>query len=203
MHASEETPPGPSAPHPSSRARPPEGGTPNQSGAPSQELEEQRARWLYDEVKRLAGHKLRREGRGHTLQTTALANEAWLRLGADFECTDRTRFIAAAVSTIRRVLIDHARHRRVRRSAEALSIELEQAEGSGERVPGVDLIALDEAMQKLARLDGRQAQVIELRYFGGLSVDETAAALALSPRTVDSAWHAARAWLARELGGSE
>jgi RNA polymerase sigma factor (TIGR02999 family) len=162
-------------------------------------VDQEFARRLYEEVRRLASRELRREGRGHTLQTTALAHEAWIRLGADFAFPNRPQFIGAAVSTIRRVLIDHARHRRVRRSAEQLAIEWDRDSRDTEPAASVDLIALDEALQKLAGLDPRQARVIELRYFGGLSIDETAAALSISSRTVDAAWHAARAWLAREL----
>ena len=162
---------------------------------------ERQVRALYDELKRIAAREMGRERRGHTLQTTALAHEAWLRLGPQLNCLDRTQFIGIAAHTIRRVLIDHARHRRVRGQAERLRLETAELSSADLTPDPVDLIALDGALEELARLSERQARVIELRFFGGLSVDEAAAALGVSARTVDGDWHVARAWLARAMRG--
>jgi RNA polymerase sigma factor (TIGR02999 family) len=161
---------------------------------------------VYDELRRLAARELRRERSDHTLQPTALVHEAWLRLlgdrRVDFE--GRGHFFALAARAMRRVLIDHARRaiagRRPPRAARVeLSPELEPL-GSGGADPA-EVLALDAALERLAALDPRQASVVELRFFGGLSAPEAATALGVSEATVAREWRAARAWLKRELAG--
>jgi RNA polymerase sigma factor (TIGR02999 family) len=151
---------------------------------------------LYAELKRVASAKLRREQRGHSLHTTELVHEAYLKLvnqeRARWE--DRAHFCAVAAQAMRRILVDHARSRgRAKRGAGAVRVPLLDAD-----LPvasGGELVALDDALGKLARLDARQARVVELRYFGGLSVEETASVLGVSARTVKGDWRVARAWL--------
>jgi RNA polymerase sigma-70 factor (ECF subfamily) len=157
---------------------------------------------VYDELRRLAAAALRRERADHTLQPTALVHEAFVRLAgsAGHPWADRAHFIAVAARAMRRVLVDHARGRRtLKRGNGDLLVSLD-----GIDVPAasttVDLVALDAILQRLADLDPRQARIVELRYFGGLSVDETAALLEISSRTVKREWQMARAWLERELG---
>jgi RNA polymerase sigma-70 factor, ECF subfamily len=164
------------------------------------EAAEQLARALYDELRRTARHYMRQERGGHTLQTTALVNEAYLRLaGVAMEYQDRTHFFAFAAQVMRRVLVDHARNRGyLKRGGGALAIPLdEEAMALPDRT--ADIVALDDALSDLARRDPRKARVVELRFFGGLSVDETAVALSVSPQTVLRDWHLAKAWLTREL----
>jgi RNA polymerase sigma factor (TIGR02999 family) len=163
-------------------------------------LGEELSRKVYTELRALAAQHLRREAPGHTLQPTALVHEAWLRLrGVAGAGADRERFLALASRTIRHILVDHARARRA------------QKRGGGERRltladdvfadqgPGLEVLALEEALEKLAELHPRQAQVVELRFFGGLEVAEVARALAVSQRTAEGDWTVARAWLRREL----
>lgn len=150
----------------------------------------------YAELRALAAAHLRRERRGHTLQPTALAHEAWLRLGAQLEAPGLE---AAASKAMREILVDHARRRSAaKRGGGWRRVTLDPAACE---LPGreLDLLALDEALENLAALDGRQAQVVELRYFGGLSTEETARALGVSARTVEGDWHMARAFLRRAL----
>lgn len=164
---------------------------------------------LYQELRRLAAQHLRRERAGHTLQPTALAHEAWLRLSCSPQLTGRleppdgrARFLAAAAVTIRRVLVDHARSRATaKRGGRWVRVEVEPAV----QPPGapLDMLALDEALSELAALHPRQGRVVELRFFGGLSGDETARLIGVSPRTVDGDWRVARAWLAARLGDDE
>jgi RNA polymerase sigma factor (TIGR02999 family) len=160
---------------------------------------------LYEELRRLAGQHLRRERVGHTLQPTALVHEAWMRLAASTQLSadnGRARFLAAASVTIRRVLVDHARSRSTaKRGGRWARVEVELPE-TGSLDP-VDLLALDEALAELAALHPRQARVVELRFFGGLSGDEAAELIDVSPRTVDADWRVARAWLAARLGGED
>lgn len=158
------------------------------------------------ELYRLAEHHMRGEKAGHTLQTTALINEAYLRLANQqgLEWKDRTHFFAAVSQVMRHVLVDYARrHGRDKRGGGALQVPLnEVAVMSIER--SAELIALDEALEQLAMLDARQARVVELRYFSGLTVEETAEVLKISPITVMREWRTAKAWLRRELNnGSE
>jgi RNA polymerase sigma factor (TIGR02999 family) len=144
-----------------------------------------------------------REAAGHTLQTTALVNEVFVRLidGKDVEWRDRAHFFAIAARTMRRILVDAARARRYqKRGGGAPVVSLDEAlTVSPER--GREIIALDEALQALAKVDARKSQVVELRYFGGLTVEETAAALDVSPDTVMRDWRIARGWLLRALTG--
>lgn len=158
---------------------------------------------VYSELHRQAAAYLRRERVDHTLQATALINEAYLKLvdqkAVEFE--DRTHFFAISARLMRQILVDHARtkHRDKRGGPDAVHVDLDDAEGSSIEAPSIDLIALDEALQRLAKLDRQQEQVVELRYFSGLSLEETAAALGISRATAARDWNVARAWLKREL----
>jgi RNA polymerase sigma factor (TIGR02999 family) len=157
---------------------------------------------VYEELRRLAHHYMQRERPGHTLQTTALVNEAWMRL-VDYkrmQWQDRAHFFAVAAQAMRRILVDHARSHNIKRGAGVQHVALDDvAVMSGDRTG--DLVALDDAMNALARLDPRKAQIIEMRFFGGLSLEETAEVLKISPATVRRDWSIARFWLYRELGG--
>ena len=159
---------------------------------------------VYSELKKIAHARMRAESRGgQTLQTTALVNEAYVRLvdGARVDWQNRAHFYAVCARLMRRILVDRARARRAdKRGGEAHAIPFGDWIGA---VPAKDelLLALDEALQRLSASDHRKAQVVELRYFGGLTLDETAAALGTSPETVTRDWKVARLWLARELGG--
>jgi RNA polymerase sigma factor (TIGR02999 family) len=164
------------------------------------EAAEQLAGVLYQELHRTAAHYMRLERGGHTLQTTALVNEAYLRLaGLRMDCEDRVHFFALAAQMMRRVLVDHARSRGyLKRGAGAAALPLDD---NLIALPdrSADVVALDDALNELARRDPRKARVVELRFFGGLSVDETALALNVSPQTVLRDWSLAKAWLAREM----
>jgi RNA polymerase sigma factor (TIGR02999 family) len=161
---------------------------------------------VYQELRRLAHRYMERERPGHTLQTTALVNEAYMRL-VDYkrmQWQDRAHFFAVAARVMRRILVDHARSHNIKRGAGIQHIALDDvAVVSGDRTggPGVDFVALDDAMNALARLDPRKVQIIEIRFFGGLSVEETAEVLKVSPATVRRDWSIAKFWLYRELGG--
>jgi RNA polymerase sigma-70 factor (ECF subfamily) len=161
---------------------------------------------VYEELRRLAHHYMERERPGHTLQTTALVNEAYMRL-VDYkrmQWQDRAHFFAVAAQVMRRILVDHARSHNIKRGAGVQHVALDDvAVVSGDRTgdPGVDLVALDDALNALARLDPRKVQIIEMRFFGGLSVEETAEVLKVSPATVRRDWSIAKFWLYRELGG--
>ncbi|HEY4088961.1 MAG TPA: ECF-type sigma factor [Bryobacteraceae bacterium] len=156
----------------------------------------------YDELRRLAHRYMKRERPGQSLQTTALVNEAYMRL-VDYKrmrWQDRAHFFAAAAMAMRRILIDNARSHNVKRGANVPHISLDEtAVISADRTS--DLVALDDAMNALARLDPRKARIIEMRFFGGLSVEETAEVLKVSPATVRRDWSIAKVWLYRELGG--
>jgi RNA polymerase sigma factor (TIGR02999 family) len=156
---------------------------------------------VYDELRRQASRHLRHERPGHTLQTTGLVHEAYLRLidQKDVRWQNRAHFFAIAAELMRRILVDHARKQRAaKRGGTALKLTLNEALNSaGER--DIDLIAVDEALTKLAALDQQQSRVVELRFFSGLSVDETAEAMGISPRTVKRDWSVAKAWIRREL----
>ena len=158
---------------------------------------------VYDELRRQARRALRREGEGHTLQATALVHEAWLRLDAqhDARWESRSQFLAVAAQTMRRVLVDHARARRaLKRGGGDVQITLGDAY-SAVAPDAVDVLALDEALARLAVMDARKARLVELRYFAGLSIPEAAAALGVSQATVIREWAVARMWLRRELEG--
>lgn len=153
---------------------------------------------VYDELHRLADHYLVEERQGHTLQATALVNEAWLRMG-DRQPVDREHFLAIGAQAMRRVLIDHARGRdAAKRGGRLQRVTLGEplTPGGGAEV---DVLEIDEALQRLAQRDPRGARVVELRFFGGLSIDETARVLGVSSGTIDNDWFTARAWLRREL----
>ena len=155
---------------------------------------------VYDELRRLARRYMRRERPGHSLQTSALVNEAYLRL---VDCTrmqwqNRAHFFAVSSRLMRRILVDHARRRNLKRGGGIPHLSLDAA-GDLSVASSVDLVALDDALTALARIDQRKVQVVEMRFFAGLTVDETAAVLKVSPVTVMRDWSSARAWLYREL----
>ncbi len=157
---------------------------------------------VYAELHRQAASFLRKERPGHTLQTTALINEAYLKLidRRDVKWESRTHFFAVAAQAMRRILVDYAKAKhREKRGGDNIKLSLEEATQVAVKEKGVDLIALDEALNKLAERDEQQARVVELRYFSGLSLEETAEALHVSRATVARDWEAARAWLHREL----
>jgi RNA polymerase sigma factor (TIGR02999 family) len=158
---------------------------------------------VYEELRKQAARYLRRERQGHTLQTTALIHEAYLRLvdARDVNWQGRAHFFAIAANLMRRILVDHARRRDAsKRGGSFVRMSLDETLAVAEEVE-VDLIAIDEALDRLAALDPQQARVVELRFFSGLTVEETAAALGVSPKTVKRDWAVARAWLRREIGG--
>jgi len=157
---------------------------------------------VYEELRRLGRRYMRGERSGHSLQTTALVNEAYTRL-VDYkrmQWQNRAHFFAVSAQLMRRILVEHARRHNQKRGGGVPHVSLEEAAVvSGDRAP--DLVALDDAMQALSRLDARKAQVVEMRFFGGLSVDETAEVLKVSPATVMRDWSTAKSWLYRELAG--
>jgi RNA polymerase sigma factor (TIGR02999 family) len=167
---------------------------------------------VYDELRSLADAYMRRERAGHTLQPTALVHEAFLRLLRlpPGSVQNRVHFFALAAQAMRRILADHARrHRAAKRGGNAVRVPLELIEGgagpypraAGAEAAEVAADDLDAALEDLAKLDARQARVVELRFFGGLSIEETAEVLGVSPATVKRDWLVARAWLHRELRG--
>jgi RNA polymerase sigma factor (TIGR02999 family) len=158
---------------------------------------------VYDELHALAHRQLRGEREGHTLQTTALLHEAYLRLmGTDVPWEGRVHFFAVAARAMRRVLVDHARGLgREKRGGGAAAVTLDENLSSG--APGADLLDLDEALERLAALDDRKARAIELHYFGGLEYSEIGQALGISEATVHRDLRMARAWLQRELVDTE
>ena len=154
---------------------------------------------------RLAHHYMSRERTGHTLQTTALLNEAYLQLVDDstHNWQNRTHFMAAAAQLMRRIMVDHARERcSLKRGGGALRVTLDDAALVTEK-RSEELLALDEALERLTAQDPRKSRIVELRYFGGLTEEETAAFLKLSDRTVRREWRMARTWLYRALSGKE
>lgn len=156
---------------------------------------------VYDELCRLAGSYLRRERADHTLQPTALAHEAWMRMvdATRVVWRDRAQFLAIAARTMRQILVDHARaHRAQKRGGDAVRVTLSDAQADFGR-PDLDVLAVDEALDALAALDERKARVVELRFFGGLTEEEAAHALGVSQTTVENDWRFARAWLHRRL----
>lgn len=160
---------------------------------------------VYDELHRQAKRYLRRERIDHTLQTTALIHEAYLKLvdQRSVEWESRTHFYAIAAQAMRRILVDYARtQKREKRGGDNIPLPLDEAlQVAGKEVKTIDLIALDEALTRLAARDERQARVVELRYFADLSLEETAAALGISRATAALDWSMARSWLFRELKG--
>ena len=159
---------------------------------------------VYDELRRQASRTLRRQKPGQTLQATALVHEAFLKL-VDYTAVtwkDRSHFFAVAARAMRQILVDHARRNLAdKRGGDATRIVLEDGTASVQP-KGVDLMALDDALERLEALDPAQARLVELRFFGGLTVEETAELLGSSPATVKRAWRSARAWLHGELTGT-
>jgi RNA polymerase sigma-70 factor (ECF subfamily) len=156
---------------------------------------------VYQELKRLAAYFLRDERRGHTLQPTALVNEAYLRLaGQKANWRNRAHFMAVAAQVMRRILVDYARQRvAAKRGGGAVAVDLDRCEIGLDAGQSEELLAVDEALSRLALLDAQQAQIVEMRYFCGMNVEETAEALAISPRTVKRDWAMAKAWLLLEI----
>lgn len=156
---------------------------------------------VYDELRALAAAFLRRERANHTLQPTALVHEAYLRMVDQREAnwTSRAHFMAIASQVIRRILIDHARRHRAAKRQTPGAITVDVADAQSPMHAEIDLLALDEALERLAGLSERQARVVELRFFGGLSVEEAAHVLDVSPNTVKGDWRLARAWLQQTL----
>ena len=156
---------------------------------------------VYDELRRIARRCLRQERRCHTLSPTALVHEAYARLidKNRVQWQHRAHFFAVAAQTMRRILVDYARRRHAaRRGGTGLTLLLEETVGAGDR-RDVDLIWLDDALNGLAAVDAKQSQIVELRYFAGLTIEETAEVLAISVATVKREWSLARAWLYREM----
>lgn len=162
---------------------------------------------VYGELRRLAHHYLRQERTGHTLQATALVHEVYLRLarrnGGQWD--DRSHFVGVAAHLMRQVLVEYARGRRreKRGGKDQRRVPLDEAVAVIDPAECDRWEVLDQALERLARLSSRQAQIVELRYFGGLTVDEVAGALRISPKTVKRDWSIARAWLRRELTDTE
>lgn len=157
---------------------------------------------VYDELRRQAHRYLRRERQNHTLQTTALIHEAYLRLieQRNLRLESRTHFFAVAANLMRQILVDYARERhRLKRGGKADNLPLDEAFLVAADESDIDLLALDEALTRLAEMDYQQVHVVELRFFSGLSIEETADALGISPATVKRDWSVAKAWLKHEL----
>jgi len=165
--------------------------------------DEELLRAVYQELRRQAQRAMRREGSEHTLQATALVHEAYLRLADQRPSAwrNRSQFFGIAAQMMRRILVDHARARLAdKRGGGATAITLDESSASSRDADPIEVLALHDALDRLAVLDPQQAKVVELRYFGGMSIEETAEALELSPATIKREWAVARAWLARELG---
>jgi RNA polymerase sigma factor (TIGR02999 family) len=156
---------------------------------------------VYAELRRLARHHLNREREGHTLQSTALVNEVYLRLvGQGLEVRNRTHFFAVASHLMRQILVDYARRHRAAKRGEGIEkVTLSEAMALLPQAGSFDLLALDQALQELGEVDPQLTQVVEMRFFGGLSIEETAEVLHVSQSTVKRDWATARAWLHREL----
>ena len=156
---------------------------------------------VYKELRTIAARQMRRERPDHTLQPTALVHEVYLRFVDDMGAglNNRADFFAAAVNLMRHVLIDHARAKQAeKRGGDVVKITLNEVQISSAQ-SAEELLAVDEALERLAAIDPRQARIVELRFFGGLSIEEIANVLGIVPRTVDRDWRAARVWLRREL----
>ena len=160
---------------------------------------------VYGELHRLASHYMWKERSGHTLQASALVNEAYLRLmgsvkDSDEDWESRGQFYAAAAQTMRRILIDYARGKKTVKREGGIRVDLEESRIVSDE-QGSELLIIDEALTRLAEWDPRQSRIVELRFFGGLTVEETAKTLGISPKTVKRDWSVARAWLEGELRG--
>jgi RNA polymerase sigma factor (TIGR02999 family) len=160
---------------------------------------------VYEELRRLARHYLQQERPGHTLQSTALVHEAYVRLIGQNppEWKSRAHFFGVAARLMRQILVDHARnHQAVKRGGNSLKLTLHEGL-VGRKEKDVDLLALDDALNNLAELNPQQSQIVELRFFSGLTIEDTSEVLGVSPATVKRSWTTARAWLFREMNGSE
>jgi len=160
---------------------------------------------VYDELRRQAARYLRRERAGHTLQTTALINEAYIRLVDQkrVHWQNRAHFFGIAAQMMRRILVDHARTKgRAKRGGSDIRVSLAKA-NLVTKSRDLDIVALDEALERLGKVDEQQARVVELRFFSGLTVEETAEVLAISPATVKRDWSMAKAWLHREIADDQ
>lgn len=156
---------------------------------------------VYQELRRLAAYYMRRERPGHTLQTSALVNEAYMRLVdySQMRWQSRAHFFAVAAQAMRRILVEHARKRHfAKRGGGALKVSFDEAAIVSQE-QAADLVALDDALTSLEAMDERKARIVELRYIGGLNIEETAEVLSISPATVQREWRAAKAWLYREI----
>ena len=156
---------------------------------------------VYGELRKIAASYLRQERKDHTLQPTALVHEAYLRLThqKDVAWQNRAHFFGIAAQMMRRILVDHARKRQAaKRDASAWKVATAEVDGGAESAP--ELLALDHALEELEKIDPQQAKIVELRFFGGLTVEETAEVAGISPRTVKREWRTAKAWLRREIG---
>jgi RNA polymerase sigma factor (TIGR02999 family) len=159
---------------------------------------------VYPEMRKIARAHLARRSASQTLESAALANEAYLKLirAKGIECHDRSHFFAVCAQMIRRILVDHVRTRqRAKRGGDAVQVTLDEALASPQ-MTAIDVVALDDALDALSQFDARKGRVVELRFFGGLSVEEAAEVLQVSPETVMRDWKMAKAWLYRELTGS-
>jgi len=160
---------------------------------------------VYGELRRLAAAYLRRERSNHTLQSTALVHEAFLRMvhQQDVQWRNRAHFYGIAAQMIRRILVDYARGQHAeKRGAGAVKLVLDEALAVPQQSPDVDLLSLNDALDRLTELDERQSRVVELRFFAGLSIEETAEVMHLSPASIKREWQTARAWLFREMSSA-
>jgi RNA polymerase sigma factor (TIGR02999 family) len=163
---------------------------------------------VYEELRRLARYHLRQQRPNHTLQTTAVVHEAYLRLAEkkSLHVENRAHFLGIAAQLMRWILVDYERNRRAAKrgaGATRLTLDANIAPSHSARGSVADLLELDEALDRLAKLDSQQSRIIELRYFGGLSIEDTSEFLGVSPATVKRSWASARAWLLREMSGKE
>jgi RNA polymerase sigma factor (TIGR02999 family) len=157
---------------------------------------------VYDELRRLAGNYLRRERPDHTLQPTALVNEAYLLMVDQRRARwqNRAQFIGVAAQMMRRILVDHARANQAeKRGGQHYTVSLSEADRFGDS-PDIDLLRIHEALERLNEIDAQQSRIVELRFFGGLTIEETAETMSLSHTTIERDWKMARAWLRREMG---
>ena len=160
---------------------------------------------VYDELHRMAARYLRRERPDHTLQPTALINEAYLRLVDQNSVTweNRAHFFGIAANVMRRILVDHARgHQAAKRGGSVIKLPLDEGIHGSPKQEEMDLVALDAALTRLAKMDPEQSRLVELRYFAGLTIEETAQVMGISPATVKRKWTVSRAWLRREISHS-
>lgn len=161
---------------------------------------------VYSELRRIARHQLQQQRPNHTLQTTALVHEAYLRLAKEksLRVKDRSHFVGIAAQLMRWILVDYERNRRAaKRGAGVTRLTLDPAVAARSQTQDVDLLALNEALGRLAKLDSQQSRIVELRYFGGLTIEDTSEFLGISAATVKRSWSSARAWLLRELSRGE